>query len=303
MKAITWFVLISTALTACTAAGTPTSISIPISTSTATLVIKPPNLSPIPTFTSSPSPTDTQTPTTIPTISPTAEPTSTEEPTLTPEPTPDPRDVLIEQALAQGIGPDWESFIEFNEEHSFYQITMISEGEYLDYTDDPTEVPISINSDENPEILVGTKAYYLDIEGKKQEVILPLVMRLADDRIYRLGPYRENIVNWPLEEIVSNLPTVEDQSAINGHVGGLRGEVFWVFYVPSENVESYYRSFGMNPPGDPYNIFDKLNRLYQENHAEELEGFVSSGKPPSSGIFFPSTQMGMTADEGTLWLP
>jgi hypothetical protein len=72
MKAIAWFILTSALLTACTAATTPPSSSTPISTSTATFVVKtstPTQVEPTPTGATvepSPTPTDEPTPTIIP---------------------------------------------------------------------------------------------------------------------------------------------------------------------------------------------------------------------------------------------
>lgn len=254
-----------------------------------------------PTITSLPTNTATSTHTPPPTTTPVPTRTPSPDPTLTPEPTPDLNIEAIEQILSEEIGPDWNSFIEWREQHKHFFITMVSEGKYLDYTDNPLNIPISDNPDENPEMLVGTNAYYLDLQGQGQEVILPLVIRLTDERLYRLGPYRENIVDWPTEEIISNLPTAE--GAMRGAIGGLKGEILKVFYLPSENIAAYYQSWGVSPLGDPFNILDELNIVYQETHKEELEKFITSGKPPSSGILLPSTQNGMLGDDGSVPLP
>ena len=142
----------------------------------------------------------TETATLSATATETATPTSTPEPTLTPTPEfttleslGDVNSDLTSDQITklEGIlknSPNiglWNENKRYDGRDNSWEISFVSSGEILDLQERP--LIIQLSETEKMQVFVAVKGYYLDSQGKAQEMIVPLAAQMPDGKMFRYG--------------------------------------------------------------------------------------------------------------------
>ncbi len=177
----------------------------------------------------------------------------------------------VQITMETDIGKNWTDY-GFNGIDKFqdmFFLRIVSDGKVI-------REPIPIKTKEGERLVTALatfRGYYYDAEQKKVSVLIPVLMKLKDGRMFHIA--YKNAITWNEKEIENQISGNPD------FFGAKKGQEITVgLLLPTISVAS---------GGDGQTIRSAVNQLvikYNQSFKNEMDKFINSGNP-DIGIIIP----------------
>lgn len=170
------------------------------------------------------------------------------------------------------FGPVWSFFWKRNSDNSL-SFDFVTDGEILNYTEDPLVVKIS--DEKNIKILIGLKGYYFDVNGKFKNILIPLVFDVPDkdQHVVLVNGIKNLEADWPTTDVMNNLLEYQKECPTCLLVNpGRRISVTVI-----DNFEKYSHGASLDEYKDPFKslIYNSFN--YIKYNEDKFYKFLDNG--------------------------